>query len=409
MKLLFISQYYSPEVGAGSARVTGFAENLVRFGHSVTVITGFPNYPPGVVYPGYNGRPFLNESINGVKVLRTWLFTSGKKTKAGRVLTYLTFALSATIRALLMKGDFDVIFVSSPPLFVGLPALAMSKVKNIPYIFDVRDLWPEMAILLGELREESIAARLVIRLEKTLYSSARKISVVTPGKREKLLRSGVPEDKVFELSNGVDDYFVELPDELIRRVDLGFLDQDFIVTYAGTIGLAQGLEILVDAADRLRSNPRIKFLIVGEGVQKQALMDRVSQARLDTVRFLPLQPKRAMPSLLRISDIAFVPLKSDELTDSVPSKLYEYLGVGCPVILAAHGDSCELVRKAEGGIIIEPGNVEQLVETLIYLSEHPGHAAQYGENGRAHVRRKYLRSRLAKTLEVQLLEMLCTK
>ena len=405
MRVLFISQYYSPEVGGGPTRVTGLAENLVKLGHAVTVITGFPNYPSGVISPEYRGRFFLEESINGVRVLRTWLFTSQKKTKARRLLTYLTFAFSATLRALLVRGDSDVIFASSPPLFVGIPALVLSKVKNIPYVFDVRDLWPEIAVHLGQLSGDSIAARVAERLEMLLYSSARQVSVVTRGKREKLLRRGVPSNKVFVLSNGVDDDFLTLPDGLIKRADLGFADQDFIVTYAGTVGLAQGIEILVDAATRLRNNPRIKFLIIGEGVEKPVLMDRVNAARLDTVRFLPLQPKYKMPSLLRISDIAFVPLKSHVLTDSVPSKLYEYLGVGCPVILAARGDSGELVREAEAGIIVEPGNVEHLVETLTYLFEHREILAQYGENGRAYVRENCLRSSIAITLEKQLLEL----
>ena len=399
MRLLLISQYYSPEIGAGPARITGLSENLAKLGHSVTVITGLPNYPVGVIHPKYRGRLFVKESMNGVEVLRTWLFASPRKTTVRRLLNYVTFALSATLHGLLIEDKFDVIFASSPPLFVGVPALVISGKKQIPYIFDVRDMWPEIAILLGQIRETSFVTRLAKWLEAKLYSNASRISVVTAGKMEKLVKAGVCSNKIFVLSNGVDDEFLELPGDLVTRADLGFSPDDFVIAYAGTIGLAQGVGILLDAADRFKDDSNIKFLIIGEGVEKQVLVERANTAGLASVKFLPLQPKHKIPSFLSISDVAFVPLKSDTLTDSIPSKLYECLGVGCPVILAATGDSRDLIRKAGAGMVIEPGNVHQLVGAIRSLSVNRTLKEQYSKNGRAYVRQHYLRSDLAKQLE----------
>lgn len=399
MHLLFISQYYTPETGAGSARVAGLAENLVRLGHSVTVLTGFPNYPGGIVPREYRGRLSMTETINGVEVIRMWSFTSPEKTAFRRLLTYGTFALSTTIRGLATDGRFDGIFASSPPLFVGIPALVVSMKKRIPYIFDVRDIWPEIAVLLDVIKSESIVTKAAGWLEAKLYTHASRVSVVTQGKLDKLVGKGIPAEKIFVLSNGVDDEFLMLPDDLVVRSDLGFMEDDFIVTYIGTIGLAQGVGILLDAADRLRDKPNIKFLIVGEGVEKLDLIARANAIGLKSIKFLPLQPKHKLPSLLSISDVAFASLKSDVLTDSVPSKLYEYLGIGCPIILAATGDSCDLVRKAGAGVVTEPGNVDQVVRAITDLSMNRAQRRRYAENGRTYIRQHFLRSDLAKRLE----------
>ncbi len=410
MRILYLSQYFPPEVGATQTRAYEMAHYLVSAGHQVTMLTEIPNHPSGIIPPEYRGRLYERASLEGIDVIRVWVKTSPVKTMRTRLAFYLSYMGSAALAGLLLaRGHYDLLYATSPPLFVGGAALALSRLRRIPLVFEVRDLWPESAVALGELANPHAIA-LAGKLEKLCYNRARHIVVVTEGIRQRLAARGY-RDKLVLIPNGANtDLFRPDPDGAAAlRARLG-LEGRFVVLYAGVHGLAQGLETVLEAAHRLQTVPQVHFLFVGEGPCKADLLALKDHLGLTNVTLLPECPRSEMPAFFSAADVALVPLRRLELFQgAVPSKMFDAWACGCPVLLTVAGEARRVMEQAEAGLFVEPEDADQMVQAILRLRAEPDRARRYGENGRRFVEMYYSRQRLAARLEALLLEVVGEK
>ena len=406
MRVLYLSQYFPPEVGATQTRAFEMARYLVSAGHQVTMLTEVPNHPSGVIPPGYRGKLYERADMEGIDVIRVWVKASPHKTFRNRMLFYITYMIDATLAGLfLAHGRYDAVYATSPPLFVGGAALALSYLRRIPLVFEVRDLWPESAVVMGEL-SNTRAVALAGKLEEMCYNRARSVVVVTDGIRRRLEERGFGA-KVVLIPNGANtDLF--RPDQeggAALRVELGVEDK-FLVLYAGIHGLAQGLETVLQAAQQLQEVPQIHFLFVGEGPKKAELVDVRNQLNLANVTMLAERPRSEMPAFLSAADVALVPLrKLDLFQGALPSKMFDAWACGCPIILSIDGEARQVLEKADAGIFVEPENVGQMAQAIQQLQADPDRLHRYRRNGRRFVDAHYSRQGLAARLEAVLLDI----
>jgi glycosyltransferase involved in cell wall biosynthesis len=401
MNVLFLTHYFAPEVGAPQTRILELGRRLVSRGHSVTVLTGFPNYPTGITPTPYQGHLHLREEMAGMRVVRAWVFATPNAGFFRRLLNHLSLTLTS-IPAAFGIGPVDVMIVESPPLFLGIAGYIISRVKRAPYVFNVADLWPETAVALGALKNPWLID-LAERLEWFLYRRAARVTTVTRGIRHTIVERGMPPDRVMLLTNGVDtDRFHPSVDPSPAEQELG-LDGRLTVAYAGTHGMAQGLEILVEAAALLRNQKGIRFVMVGEGAEKPGLMSKAAQLGLKNLDFFPNQPTSFMPHLWAAVDIAVVSLRRlDIFHSALPSKLFEIMATECPVVMAAEGEARDLILRAKAGVVVEPENATELAEAVLQLAADASARRQYGRNGRCHVREHFNREYLADLWEAEL-------
>jgi len=398
IRILFLSHFYPPEMGGAASRISGLAKWLVKFGHEVTVITGYPNYPTGKIYPEYKNKKNKVEFIDGVKILRVRVFAASYQSVFVRLLNYFTLLISAFWIGISEKNKYDIIIASSPPLTIGILGRFLSKIHKIPWIFDIRDIWPDVAVEAGMLKENGVIHRLSDYLAKYLYRKASYITPVTDHKIIKIETAGIPLNKMSLVSNGVDFDLIDDARNINWRLELDLNDK-FIVVYAGLIGIAQGVNVILETAIKLKDNTDIHFLIVGEGVEKLKLQNRVKKLKLRNITFLSNQPKELISSLLNISDIALIPLVSDKLLDAVPSKLLEAWACKLPVILVAGGEAADIVTKIQGGIALNSGDVNGIKKAIIDLQDSPELRNKYILNGFKYVSKSFNRESLAREME----------
>jgi glycosyltransferase involved in cell wall biosynthesis len=407
MHVLYLSQYFPPEVGATQGRAWEMARGLVAAGHRVTVICEIPNHPQGVVPRAYRGRLWSRSNEAGIDVIRVWTASSPRKTFSRRMAFYTSFMVHAALAGLLARGRFDLVFATSPPLFVGGAALALSHLRRVPLVFEVRDLWPESAVELGELASPA-AIRWATHLEEACYRRACRIVVVTRGIRECLEARGIPPGRLRLISNGANvDLFGFRPggrEEIRGR--LGF-DGCFVAIYAGIHGVAQGLGTVLEAAERLRGRTDIRFLLVGDGPEKSALQASATERSLSNLTFLPAQPRETIPDVLSAADAALVVLRDAELfRGALPSKLFDAWACERPVVLAVDGEARELLDEAGGGVFVPPENAGRLAAAIERLAADPAGCAAMGRRGRLVTVARFSRSAQARELEEVLLECL---
>jgi colanic acid biosynthesis glycosyl transferase WcaI len=397
--ILFISSNYPPEKGAAAVIVRENATRLAQHGHRVTVLTTVPNYPTGIVPPQYRGKLLQREMLDGVEVVRTWSYTSPNRGFARRVLAQLSFGCLASFIGRKAVGSPDMILVYSPPLFNAFAVRLMARFKHAPFFFMVADLYPESAIQFGVLHNPWLI-KLMKRLEWSTYMKANKVWVVSDGVRDLLLRRGLPAARMFLLPNGVDTRkFHPIPMEQ-ARAELGW-DNRFTVLYAGTHGLAHGLRIILQAAEKLQQRDDIHFVLAGDGEDKQSLMAYAQSHALQHVTFMDAQPYDAMPALYAASNLCIVPLrKVPLLATTLPLKMYEIMACGRPILLGAEGRARQLAeREAGAALAFEQENADALVRGILYLCAHPDVAAQMGERGRSYVESRFSYDHLVSLLD----------
>ncbi len=359
MRVTILTQYYPPEIGAPQARLSELARALVRRGHEVTVLTAMPSYPVGKIYPGYGGL-VRRERRDGVEVIRTAVFPTQRADFLGRLANYFSFACSASIAGTFLLRRCDYLIVESPPLFLGITGLWLSWRTRAAMVFNVSDLWPETAVRLGVVRAGSLGHRLAAWLEGLCYRHAAVVS----GQTRTIVQSiaeRFPQCRTYHFSNGVNTRSFHL--------------------YAGLHGLAQGLDQVLDAADTLRTDPRLRLVMVGDGPAKGRLMEHAQARGLSNVRFLNPLPSAAVPPLVAAADILVVPLAT-HIPGATPSKLYEAMASGRPVVLVAGGEPAAFVREHRVGIVVSPGDGAGLVEALRTLSADAALREELGTNGR---------------------------
>jgi glycosyltransferase involved in cell wall biosynthesis len=407
LKILYLSQYFPPEVGATQTRAYEMARYLAAQGHQVTMLTEVPNHPSGIIPPAYRGKLWERASLDGIDVLRLWVWAAPEKGFITRMRFYLSYMLMAILAGLALglrpRRRYDVVYATSPPRCVGLAGAMIALVIRARFVFEVRDLWPESAVALGELNNPR-AVRLAATVARFCYRRARRVVAVTHGIRTGLEAVGVPSRKIVFIPNGANiDQFHPAPAEAAAlRTRLG-LDGRFVVLYAGIHGLAQGMESLVETARLLQARDDICFVFVGAGPKKAAIERLKAEHGLDNLLLLPEQPATTMPAYLTMAGASLVPLRAAPLFEGArPSKMFEAMACCAPVVLSARGEAALVLAEAQAGLVVPPEDPAALAEAIRYLQAHPAEARDMGQRGRAFVVRAYSRREQARRLEALL-------
>ncbi len=401
VKILYVSQYCPPELGAPAARAAELSRHWARMGHHATVLTGFPNHPTGVVPKEWRSRLrqlYYAEAVEGVRVVRTWLWPLPNRKAHERIRNYASFCVSAAVSGLALPKP-DVVIATSPQLLCALAGWWLAFWKRVPFVFEVRDLWPESLAAVGAGSEGTWLHRTLGTIAGFLYHRADRVVVVSPAFREHLIRYlHVPAARISIVANGVEvDLFRLDPAATEVRKQLQLEDR-FLICYIGTIGNAHGLETLIAAAEELQTAlPRAMFLLIGEGAEKERIAELVVARRLTNVQFRGQQPREQIPAYVSAADLCLVMLKKTELFKTViPTKLLEYMACERPVIVAVDGQARQIVEEAGAGVFVEPENSRALVKAILDLADDPDHRKQMGASGRQYIVKKYSREQTAR-------------
>lgn len=388
MRFLFITQYFPPEVGAPQVRLASLVRELMRMGHQVEIVTAFPNYPSGSIFPEYRGQFYKRESWEGATVHRTWLYAcvgAGLK----RIFNYLSFTLTCLF-GILRARKADCVFVESPPLFLAIPGFLVSRVWKSTFVFNVADLWPDCVQQLGLMRD-GISLRAARALERWTYRRADYVNAVTERMKQILLtEKGLPPEKLLFLPNGVDtEMFCDRSPDVDLARSLG-LEGKSVVLYAGNHGYIAGLEVALEAAKLVERMPDIHFLFVGGGSEKARLLGLARELNLKNATFLDPVPVEELPRYMSIANCCLVTLRDCRLSEMArPAKTFAMMASGKPIVLSAAGESTQIVRDAEGGMIVPPGDPEAIAKAIIELNCNPTLARSLGVNARAYMRANF--------------------
>jgi colanic acid biosynthesis glycosyl transferase WcaI len=391
MKVLIVTPYFPPELGAAQTRLYELAVRLAKLDHEVSVLTTFPSYPTGVVPPEWRGKMFWQGEVERVRIHRVWSYPAPTRALIKRVLGNLSFAISALVAGLLLPSA-DLIVVQSPPLFDGITAILLGKLKHKPYFFMVSDLWPESAIQMGMLRNRALIWALK-KLELLSYRHSQTVLALTAGIRAKIVADGVAPEKVALFRAGVDceTFSPNANFNGIRR-ELGIGEKEFVALYAGTLGFAQNLSTILEAAELLESQGErsVRFVIAGDGAESDFLKGRAAELKLRSVRFVGSLAKAQMPVLVNAADCVLVPLRNLELfLGALPSKMFEAMACAKPVILGVAGEAADVLNEAGGGICIPPEDPAAICNAIRSLMADPERVRMLGDRGRAHAVRLF--------------------
>lgn len=397
MKILFVTQIYLPEMGALANRLYPLVRELAAQGHEVHIATCMPNYPAGVVFPGYEGHRTMTEQVEGAMIHRTACFTAPRnQSKLSQLRSYFSF-LPAALQSGLRAGPVDVVFVTSPPLFPLLSAALLTRRSRAKLILDLRDLWPDEIVACGAGTESSLPVRVMRSLERWGYKTADLICCTTQSFVETVVGRGAPRERTMLLPNGADlELFRPLPpDNLVAREYP--LEGRFVVMYSGLLGIKHGLETLLGAAELLKNEPEILFFFLGSGARGQALQEETRRRGLTNVLFADARPVQEVPHLLARADVCVSALLPEPYLEKIISvKLFEYMACEKPVIAAQAGEGARRVEESEGGLVTPPGDAAALAEAIRTLHRDPERRQQMGKAGRTYVEQQYSRAEWAR-------------
>ena len=397
MRILIVTHYFPPEIGAPQARLSELARAWADADDEVTVLTGMPNHPTGVVPPDYRRRLRLVERVDGYRVVRTWLYATPNEGFVKKTLGHLSFMVTSVLLGARRVGAADVVVVSSPTFFSIFGAWTISKLKRAPLLIEVRDLWPAIFVELGVLTNKRLIA-LLERLELWAYAQATEVVVVSDGFRQDLIRRGVPAEKVTTVRNGADlDRFSPGSDPTQGRDRLGVTDGELLVLYLGAHGLSHGLDTVIDGAALLADapGPPLRITLVGEGANRSELEAKVDRLGIKNVTMHRGVPRDQVPELLAAADICLVPLRDVPLFSTfIPSKIFEYFAAGKAVVGAVRGEAAAILREG-GAVVVEPGDPVALAGAVAELAGDPDRRAAMGGEARTYVTAHYDRRQLA--------------
>jgi glycosyltransferase involved in cell wall biosynthesis len=395
-RILIVTHYFPPEAGAPQARLSALAAAWAADGDQVTVLTGMPNHPTGVLPPEYRGAVRRREQRDGYRVVRSWLYATPNEGVLRKTLCHLSFMVTSVLLGGWACGRADTVVVSSPTFFSIGSAWLLARLKRARLVIEVRDLWPAIFVELGVLTNRRVI-RLLERLELAAYAAADQVVVVSDGFRQNLIERGVPAGKVHTVRNGValDRFRPDSPGRGEARARLGARPGDCLVLYAGTHGISHALPRVADAAALLAGQP-VRFAFVGDGSDKPRLRRRVAELGLDNVTMATAVPPGQVPELLAAADICLVPLRDVPLFATfIPSKMFEYLAAGKPVIGSVTGEPAQILREA-GAVVVPPEDSEALAGAIASLAADPARRAAIGQQGRAYVEKFFDRAELAR-------------
>jgi glycosyltransferase involved in cell wall biosynthesis len=399
LHILFLTDNFPPESNAPASRTFEHCREWVRAGHQVTVVTCAPNFPKGKVFDGYRNRLWQQEHIDGISVIRVWSYITANEGFVKRILDYQSFMLSATFAAPFVRG-VDLVVGTSPQFFTACAAYVVSRMKRIPFVFELRDMWPESIKAVGAMKD-SAAIRCLELVEMFLYRKASRIVTVTHAFRDTLMRRGIDGSKIDVVTNGVDlSHFAPQAKDQQLVEQLGLQDM-FVAGYIGTHGMAHALETLLDAAAALQQTPgaeNVRLLFLGDGARKAAIASQAQAMGLRNVLFLESVPKDQVVRYWSVLDVSIIHLRKTELfTTVIPSKLFECMGMGIPVLHGVAGESSEIVRSEQVGEVFGSENAKQLVACLLRIRNEPIALARFHQNGLAAAQR-YDRKNLAQKM-----------
>ena len=407
MRILYLNQYFLPEIEPSAAKVYEVGRELVKMGHQVTVITGFPNYPSGGIPSEYRGRLFQREAWDGIQVLRTALFPASTSHFLLRTLSHFSFLISSLLRSL-GSGPCDIVICSSPPLEIALAGVSVSWLKRKPFVFEIRDLWPDDVIYLGLLKGRAPIA-IARWIERLVYRRASMIVPVSPGFVPYLLNEGVAEWKIRVIVNGTDVNLFR-PEAVRSHVGRRFsaAQGHFTVIYAGTHGLQHHLETILETARLLAEYQDIRFLLVGEGSEKAKLLAKRQQLRLTNVQFFPAQPREKIAVLVAGADLCLLHTADMMInTRNIPAKLFDYMAAGRPIVAGVRGQAQRLVEQTQAGIVVSPEDAEGMAAAILELYRDSELRVRLGTNGRKYALEHFSRQLIAQQYAQLLEEVLC--
>jgi glycosyltransferase involved in cell wall biosynthesis len=391
VRILFLTHYFPPEVNAPAVRTHEHCREWVAAGHDVHVVTCIPSHPVGKAFPGYRRSWYQYERVDGIHTHRVWTYLAPNRGVLRRTLNYLSFVPTAVYRAWRL-GRFDVVVGTSPQFFCALAAWGAARLRAAPWIFELRDLWPESIAAVGAMRK-SAALRLLERLELFLYRDAAAVACVTHSFMRNLAARGVDPGKLHYLPNGIVPEFWASGDRPKGRRELGVEDGEVLVSYVGTVGMAHGLDTVLDAAARLRDRaPNVRCLVVGDGAQLDSVRSLAVERRLGNVTFAGLVSRDRVPSLLAASDVMLVTLKkADVFTTVLPSKMFEAMAARRPLVMSVDGEARRVLERSAGGIAVTPGDAEALADAIVQLAGDAALRGAMGAAGGAFVEREFNR------------------
>ncbi|HEX9983068.1 MAG TPA: glycosyltransferase family 4 protein [Thermoanaerobaculia bacterium] len=397
MNIAYYSHWFVPEIGAPSSRIYDLSREWLRAGHEVQVATAFPNHPVGRLYPGYKRQLYGHEVIDGIQVHRHWSYITPNKGFAKKAIGHVSLMPPMLFYARKLKPTPDVFIGTSPTFFAAIAASRVARARKRPFIMEVRDLWPALFTELGVLENRTIIGALE-KLELSLYARAARVVTVTEAFRQNIISRGVPERKVVTIPNGANvDYWVESGEGTPLRTKLG-LDGKFVVLYIGAMGISQALLTVVKAAARLRNEPDVRVVFVGEGADKEKLAKFVEEEKLTNVLFFDSVGKDEVRAFYSLADVCLVPLRDIPLFSTfIPSKMFEIMSMGRPIVGSVRGEPAEILERSGDALVIAPENDEALASAIVTLMRDPARRAAMGASGRRFVIDHYSRAALAKT------------
>ncbi len=402
MRILIMAQVYAPENISGAVLVTELATDLQKKGHQVTVVTCAPNYPYGRVYSGYRNRLYYVEWLGGVRVVRTWSYISPHKTFWRRIISYGSQSATSFYGGLL-TGKPDVVVIFSPPLPLGLSAWLLSSLWRVPWVLQLEDLYPDAAVAAGVLCNR-MAIEFFFSVERFLYKRATRISLISEAFRKNLIGKGIPPEKITLIPVWADPELVGiLPKENSFRERHG-LKGKFVVMYAGNHGITSCLENVLQAAEKLKDDPDIRFVFIGEGVKKAELEEVSRRKELENVLFLPYQRREVFPEMLAAADLGLVTLNRSSYMTSLPSKTFNIMASARPILAVAPLESglAQLIEDSACGFTISTEDSEYLAERLLELKNADDRLNKMGHNGRVQLETRFSRARCVKMFEQML-------
>jgi putative colanic acid biosynthesis glycosyltransferase WcaI len=390
MHILLPIIQFPPDVNPTGLLMAQLCEGLITYGHEVSVITAFPHYENFRIWNKYKGKLVEHSRYRDMDVVRLYVYAPGNKSMVNRLFSYVSYNALAAMAGASSRSRWDVILCPNGSFFSGLSAWFIGKLKAAPFIYNVQDLYPDVPIRAGQLRNRYAIAALK-SMEAFMYRKAAHITVISPTMRDSLLSKGVPPEKITVIPNFVDTDFIRpLPKKNDFSLRHGLADK-FVVTYAGNLGYVYDLETLLDAASLLSKQKDVIFLIVGNGVAKPALEKKASELKLANVRFLPFQPREDLPWLRASSDVQVSLYKNGAANDSFPSKIYEIMASGRPLLASSEGQSGieNLVQDVECGVCVRPGDAEQLAQAILHLHCNSSLRETMGRHGRQYAEEHY--------------------
>lgn len=407
MKFLLLTQYYLPESGSASIKMSELAEYLTNKGHHVSVITGFPNYPHGKIYDGYKMKLYYKEKINGVNVIRVPLYITDKRYSFKfRMINHTSFMITS-IYGSLIAGKHDLVYYYSPPLFLGLSAWLIGRIYRVPVVGEFNDLWPQAPIQMGIIKNNMIK-KIAFKFERFVYHKTDFLFFYSETHRSAVISEGIKERKteIHPLWISTDE-FKPVSKELVNNLRRSFgWENKFIVMYAGYIGKAQGLDILIGVAKRLRNEKKILFILVGDGPEKENLLKKTQELNLENVKFIPFQTKEKIPIFLSAADVLFASLKpAPHRLGTIPAKVLAYMSMGKPLLCVAQGETANLIKKSGSGININEEDENKLSEAILKIYKDKELAAKMGVNGRKYATEYFDKEKVLSKIERRLIEI----